>query len=108
MTLGVNLIMNTSKSASLKRIIALASHETTDRNTRSLESEWIITNGIGGYASGTLAGINTRRFHGWLIAALPAPHGRTMMLNQVAETLRIDDRIYQLTADNLSLATKTH
>ncbi|AKT44163.1 amylo-alpha-1,6-glucosidase [Chondromyces crocatus] len=48
-------------------------------------AEWLVTNGLGGYASGTLAGLITRRFHGLLIAALPAPHGRTMMLNHLRE-----------------------
>src|SRR6202012_6203036 len=80
---------------------------TVDQTSAELDREWIVTNGLGGYASGTIAGLNTRRFHGCLIAALPAPHGRMMMMNQIAETLRIDDRIYQLTADNLGLATQT-
>ena len=78
-----------------------------DQTSAQLDREWIVTNGLGGYASGTIAGLNTRRFHGWLIAALPAPHGRMMMLNQVEETLRIEDRIYRLTADDLSRATYT-
>jgi predicted glycogen debranching enzyme len=78
-----------------------------DQTSSELDREWIVTNGLGGYASGTLAGLNTRRFHGWLIAALPAPHGRMMMLNQVEETLQIEDRKYRLTADNLSRATQT-
>jgi predicted glycogen debranching enzyme len=47
--------------------------------------EWLVTNGLGGYASGTLGGACTRRFHGKLIAALPAPLGRTMMLNHLEE-----------------------
>src|SRR5580698_817625 len=47
--------------------------------------EWIITNGLGGYASGTVCGQPTRRYHGLLIAALPAPLGRTIMLNQLLE-----------------------
>ena len=38
-----------------------------------LTREWLITNGVGGYASGTVAGVVTRRYHGLLIAALPAP-----------------------------------
>jgi predicted glycogen debranching enzyme len=42
-----------------------------------------VTNGLGGYASGTVTGLLTRRFHGYLVAALPAPRGRTMMLNQL-------------------------
>ncbi|MBV8116062.1 MAG: glycogen debranching enzyme family protein [Silvibacterium sp.] len=78
-----------------------------DQTSSELDREWIVTNGLGGYASGTIAGLNTRRFHGWLIAALPAPHGRMMMLNQIEETLYIEDRAYQLTADNLSRATHT-
>jgi len=50
--------------------------------------EWLVTNGFGGYASGTVAGVVTRRYHGLLIAALPAPHGRTVMLSHVAEQVR--------------------
>src|SRR3954471_11368069 len=53
--------------------------------------EWLVTNGLGGYASGTLAGVLTRRYHGLLIAALPAPLGRTMMLNHLAELLCLPD-----------------
>jgi hypothetical protein len=73
-----------------------------DQTTAGLDREWIVTNGLGGYASGNLAGPNTRRFHGWLIAALPAPHGRMMMLNHIEETLRIEDRVYLLTANDLN------
>ena len=56
-----------------------------------LTREWMVTNGLGGYASGTLAGVPTRRIHGLLIAALPAPLGRTLMLNHLVEELRLDD-----------------
>jgi predicted glycogen debranching enzyme len=56
-----------------------------------LSREWLVTNGLGGYASGTVCGIPTRRFHGLLIAALPAPLGRTMMLNHLTEELRLAD-----------------
>src|SRR3954464_583559 len=51
--------------------------------------EWLVTNGLGGYASGTVAGVITRRYHGVLIAALPAPYGRTVMLSHVAEQLTL-------------------
>ena len=85
----------------------LVRHAQVDQTAAELDCEWIVTNSVGGYASGTIAGLNTRRFHGWLIAALPAPHGRMMMLNQIEETLRIEDRTYQLTADDLSRATQT-
>jgi predicted glycogen debranching enzyme len=53
--------------------------------------EWLATNGLGGYASGTLAGVATRRFHGLLVAALPAPLGRCMMLNHLSELLCLPD-----------------
>jgi predicted glycogen debranching enzyme len=56
-----------------------------------LTREWLVTNGLGGYASGTIAGVATRRFHGLLIAALPAPLGRTMMFNRLIEQLRMPD-----------------
>ena len=52
----------------------------------------MVTNGLGGYAAGTLAGVPTRRSHGLLIAALPAPLGRTLMLNAApGGALRFED-----------------
>jgi predicted glycogen debranching enzyme len=54
--------------------------------------EWLVTNGLGGYASGTVAGVLTRRYHGLLIAALPAPLGRYVMLNHLLERVRLPDR----------------
>ena len=55
------------------------------------ETEWLVTNGLGGYASGTAGGILTRVFHGYLIAALPSPLGRTMMLNDIFEQVELPD-----------------
>ena len=54
-----------------------------------LGREWLVTNGLGGFASGTLAGVPTRRYHGLLVAALPTPLGRTMMFNHLSEWLRL-------------------
>jgi predicted glycogen debranching enzyme len=54
--------------------------------------EWLLTNGLGGYASGTLSGVITRRHHGLLIAAEPAPLGRMMMLTYLWERVRLPDR----------------
>jgi len=56
-----------------------------------LTREWLVTNGLGGYASGTVSGAITRRYHGLLIAALPAPFGRMVMWNHVSEFLRFSD-----------------
>ena len=53
--------------------------------------EWLVTNGIGGYASGTVAGVVTRRYHGLLVSALPAPLGRYVMLNHLLERVRLRD-----------------
>src|SRR5438270_13479841 len=56
-----------------------------------LTREWLVANGLGGYASGTIAGVATRRYHGLLVAALPGALGRVMMLNQLSELLRLPD-----------------
>src|SRR5262245_44447369 len=57
-----------------------------------LEREWLVTNGLGGYASGTVSGACTRRYHGLLIAALSAPLGRFVMLNHLSEEIKLEDR----------------
>ncbi|MFL5421112.1 MAG: amylo-alpha-1,6-glucosidase [Myxococcales bacterium] len=59
---------------------------------RLLTREWLVTNGLGGYASGSVAGVATRRYHGLLIAALPTPIGRTVMLSHLGEWVRLPDR----------------
>src|SRR3982751_5412986 len=54
--------------------------------------EWLITNGLGGYASGTVAGVVNRRYQGLLVASLPAPLGRVVMLNHLLERVRLPNR----------------
>src|SRR4051812_41758106 len=54
-----------------------------------LTREWLVTNGLGGFASGTVGGVASRRYHGLLIAALPAPLGRWVMLNHLTELVRL-------------------
>jgi predicted glycogen debranching enzyme len=56
-----------------------------------LSREWLVTNGLGGYASGTLSGVVTRRYHGLLVSALPAPLGRILILSEMSEVLRLPD-----------------
>lgn len=58
--------------------------------------EWLETNGLGGYASSTIIGCNTRRYHGLLVAALNPPGGRTVLLSRFEEELLIDGRIYRI------------
>jgi predicted glycogen debranching enzyme len=53
--------------------------------------EWLVCNGLGGYACGTIGGAPTRRYHGYLIAALANPAGRVMMLNSIAQRVRLRD-----------------
>jgi len=63
------------------------------------DREWLVTNGIGGYASGTVAGLLTRRYHGLLVAALQPPLGRTLLVNKLDETATYDGRDYPLFAN---------
>ncbi len=51
--------------------------------------EWLVTNGIGGFASGTASGVLTRRYHGLLVASLKPPVGRTLLLAKLAESLEV-------------------
>ncbi len=60
--------------------------------------EWLVTNGIGGYASGTVAGSQTRRYHGLLLAALQPPVGRTQLVSAI-------DEIVHYAGADFSLAT---
>jgi predicted glycogen debranching enzyme len=65
-----------------------------------LNREWLVTNGLGGYASGTVSGAVTRKYHGLLVAALPAPLGRVVMWNHVSEFLRFEgDDVISLGAE---------
>jgi predicted glycogen debranching enzyme len=65
-----------------------------------LNREWLVTNGLGGYASGTVSGAITRKYHGILVAALPAPLGRVVMWNHVSESLRFEnDHVVSLGAE---------
>ena len=58
--------------------------------------EWLTTNGLGGYASGTVCGANSRRYHGLLIAALRPPGQRTVLLSRVDEVVRLGDEAHEL------------
>ena len=59
---------------------------------KDLKREWIITNGIGGFASSTICGANTRRYHGLLIAPLTPPARRHLILSKVDESIEIDNK----------------
>lgn len=67
--------------------------------------EWLVTNGIGSYASGTIAGMVTRGYHGLLVAALQPPVGRTLLLTKIDETAQYDQRIYPLCTNRWANST---
>ena len=58
--------------------------------------EWLITNGLGGYASSTISGINTRKYHGLLVGALHPPIDRTVFLSKLDEDVIIEDKTFRL------------
>lgn len=64
-----------------------------------LRREWIVTNGLGGYASSTVLGINTRKYHGLLVAALNPPVNRWVTLTKLDEEVKIKDKTYALGAN---------
>lgn len=65
----------------------------------SSQREWLVTNGIGGYAAGTVSGLLTRSYHGYLIAALQPPLGRVLLLAKLDETTVLQGRTYPLFAN---------
>ena len=65
----------------------------------SLQREWLETNGIGGFASASLAGANTRRYHGLLTAALHPPVGRYVLLSKLEDTIFLNGERYELSCN---------
>ena len=65
----------------------------------ALSREWLVTNGSGGYASSTIIGTNTRRYHGLLVASFPPPLERQVLLAKVDEELAIGSEVYPLGAN---------
>ncbi|MGB9960403.1 MAG: amylo-alpha-1,6-glucosidase [Candidatus Bathyarchaeales archaeon] len=62
----------------------------------ALEKEWLITNGLGGYASSTVLGLNTRKYHGLLVAAFHPPRDRRLCLAKLDEELIVGNSFYPL------------
>ena len=81
-------VMELAESELVRRV----AWERSEEGRRGLNSkEWLVSNGLGGYSSGTLSGALTRRYHGLLISALPTPFGRTVMFSLLWERLRWPD-----------------
>ncbi|WP_447987410.1 amylo-alpha-1,6-glucosidase [Nitrospira sp. Nam74] len=83
--------MTQRTAPSLLPILAFPWHADQDP-AALLDREWLVTNGLGGYASGTVRGVATRRHHGLFVPDLPAPQGRTMMLPRVDEAVEVGGR----------------
>jgi predicted glycogen debranching enzyme len=64
--------------------------------------EWLVTNGLGGFASGTVAGTATRRYHGLLVAALEPPLRRTLLVNGLDESVQYRDGVHSLATNRWS------
>ncbi|HEX8634041.1 MAG TPA: amylo-alpha-1,6-glucosidase [Pyrinomonadaceae bacterium] len=65
----------------------------------ALQREWLETNNLGGYASASITGVNTRRYHALLTAALRPPTGRVVLLSKLEETLVLDGERYELSTN---------
>ncbi len=78
-------------------------------NLNTAESrEWLVTNGIGGYASGTVAGLLTRRYHGLLVATLQPPLGRTLLLAKLDETVLYGTRLLAKLDETVLYGTRSY
>jgi len=66
---------------------------------QALRREWLVTNGQGSYACGTVAGANTRCYHGILVAALAAPVGRTLLVAKIEATAHLREAAHKLDAN---------
>src|SRR6202047_2808321 len=65
----------------------------------ALRREWLETNGLGGFASSTIIGLNTRRYHGLLVAATKAPVGRLVLLSKLEETSFIGQQAFDISTN---------
>lgn len=66
----------------------------------SIRKEWLLTNGLGSYSSSTILGINTRKYHALLVAALRPPGERTVCLSKLDEDVEVNDSNYRLGAND--------
>jgi predicted glycogen debranching enzyme len=73
--------------------------EVCNNLSETLKHEWLETNGLGGFASSTIGGLNTRRYHALLVAATKPPVGRLVLLSKLEETLVIDGRRFDLSVN---------
>ena len=68
----------------------------------AIRSEWLVTNGLGGYASSTILGVNTRKYHGLLVASLHPPGDRTVCLAKLDEEISMGRNSYSLATNEFN------
>ncbi len=90
--------MNPTVSAPQATLTLLGRHVTGSWDAAS-RREWLVTNGLGGYAAGTVSGANTRRYHGLLVASFNPPVERMLLLAGLEISVRYRDRHFELCAN---------
>jgi predicted glycogen debranching enzyme len=88
--------------------MAMYSIETHGQLRPYLEREWLLTNGLGSFASSTIVGCNTRRYHGLLCAATLPPVGRIMALNRIGEMVVADGTLRELAVNQFNHTFHPH
>lgn len=73
--------------------------DTLQNFEEAITLEWLETNGLGGYASSTVSGANSRRYHGMLVAAMKPPVERMVVISKLEESLRVGDQRFELSAN---------
>jgi len=74
----------------------MLNHEALQRFEESIQKEWIITNSLGGYSSSTVLGLNTKKYHGLLVAAFHPPGDRRVCLSKLDEEVTVGNNTYPL------------
>lgn len=77
----------------------ILNREALSRFDSAIQKEWILANGLGGYASSTALAINTRKYHGLLVAALHPPRDRRVLLEKLDEEVSLGSDAYQIGAN---------
>ena len=93
------MIRNSKERRAFIRINAKVNMKYTKEDLtleKGIEKEWIITNGLGGFASSTIIGINTRKYHGLLVAPLTPPARRHLILSKLDESIEVEGKKYEI------------
>src|SRR6266496_1543355 len=86
---------------SIKNSAMLTKNRTELQNfAEATQHEWLETNGLGGWASSSIIGCNTRRYHGLLVAAIVPPAERMALVSKMDETIVVNDQRFELSVNN--------